>query len=197
MTLLRFELWLTLVLIKTKVMAKYEDSHLNQLYNQHINAKYSYLQYLRETYLPKVAEETQGYVVDTQHWAYPYLFPSKSRSSNDQCKALYKKLALLIHPDKCKDSFAHEIFTLITEDYNCDDLDKLHDLDIFYQDHGSFEFYLKQRLPEKTKEEQIKQWECEVWFQWQQQDSLIRKILISPEELQQREKERSTDVKEL
>lgn len=179
------------------------DTHLKHLHQQYIDAKHAYLSYLRHVSIPKISEETANYVWDTQHWGYRYMFPKlgdirdvqdkEKEPPSQQCKELYRKLVLLVHPDKCQHPISADIFKEITEAYNCNDVSTLQHFDIFYQQHGSFETYTKDTNVKISKEEEINIWEKQLWFQWLQPDSLVKKVFISPEELSLREKERLLD----
>lgn len=173
-----------------------EDPHLQHLHQQYIDAKHAYLSYLRQVSLDKISQETVDYVWDTQHWGYRYFFPAQPKEKeepNPQCKELYRKLVLLVHPDKCHHPSSADIFNEITDAYNSNNTKKLQKIDDFYRQHGSLETYTQDNNVEISKEDEIKIWESQLWFQWLQPNSFLKKVFISPQELSQREKERSTD----
>ncbi len=156
------------------------DSEELNLHSKLVEAEYEYMNYLRDKKLPEFTKETQNYVWDKTHWYYKYIFPEKNDNcdlndccdSNDCCgsnqnndaklqKKLYKKLTLICHPDKCEKSWAIDVFKLINEANQCNDLDLLKKLNNHWDTYKNFENY---QIIEK--EIFIKKCKLELWYLW-------------------------------
>ena len=172
---------------------------LDNLYHDYIKAKHKYMSALRGIKIPEFLDETQDYVWDVDHPYYRLFFTSikscPSQQHSQEIKDLYKKLALLVHPDKCKADWAERIFNLITIAYNNGSIDQLQELDQYYNKEESFDGFSlpsssSSSCPDQEKEE-LKVWENQVWFLWQDPKSFVRKVLVPPHKLVRRQKKRS------
>lgn len=164
-----------------------------ELYQKFINAKYDYISYIRQKQLPKFLEEVKDYVWYKDHWAYGVWHPDSpagiiddeldckagSDNANSDLKQLYYKLSKITHPDKCVELWAQQIFVIINEAYNKNNYEKLKEISDHWDKHNTFEFY----LDDISKVEVIKSWTSECWYDWfNNPDSLLKQVLISPQE---------------
>ena len=129
-----------------------------QLNNKIIDAIYEYLDYVRIPWCRKLLEETKDCYVNSDHAYAKFLGPIHGRfiknkkepeelskelefdigDKSEETSIIFRKLALLFHPDKRKEPWAHKIFTRIGEYYNKNDLQGLKMLQQHWLDHGDF-----------------------------------------------------------
>ncbi|BCS83497.1 DnaJ super family protein [Cotonvirus japonicus] len=170
-----------------------------KLYNEYINAKYNYINHLKNQLTHQFILETKDLVWDETHWAIGTFLKSKnpsdyknSNSDNTELKTLYKKLSMICHPDKCSESWATKIFVLVNELYTNSNIAKLKELLNIYENQGSFAAYIDSEDILIDKETQIKCWESQLWYVWLSPvadtnlRNLLKDILITPEEYNKR-----------
>ena len=162
---------------------RFNDPHGEQLYDIMINAQFEYYQHLRNKLIPIFIRETQGLVIDTTHWEYEYLFPSKenkylSPSEEEKLKNIYRSLSILCHPDKCNFSWANDIFILLNEAYNTKNIDVMQELNNYWTAHKTFENFKIVSEDHGVKAELIHKWRNEFWYRWFVPGSIIREIFI-------------------
>lgn len=161
------------------------------LYQRMIDAQYEYMKFIRVAWSEKFSQETKDYVWDSGHWAYKYfrtdVTPQESSMPDPELKILYRKLSLYVHPDKCTEPWANEIFIKINRAYKKGNLEKLQKLNDHWELHETFKNYT---IKEKSKEKMIKRWSSELWFQWFSPGTLLKDCFISPDEYKRRLEER-------
>lgn len=182
-----------------------EDQHLNTLYDNMINSRYEYLKYLEKIYIPKFNEEAKGLVLDTTHEYYKYLFGINEYNKNNEnnenhenyekCKQIYHKLALIAHPDKCKEEWSDKIFQIINDYFTKCDLINLEKLFDHWTKYQSFTNYETGKIP--TRKERILLFERSLWYLWYNNDYIIKKLFITPEELVIKENKLNNRIKQL
>ncbi|AGF85003.1 superfamily protein [Moumouvirus goulette] len=145
-------------------------SELEILYQNYIKAKYEYLKKFSEKAIPQFISETKDYVWDKDHHLYNYINNIPIHKPDENIKNLYKKLAILFHPDKCNESWSCEIFQLVNESYLKNDFNKLNELDEFYNKHKTFDNYFSDDNSLDLLK-QIKKMESEVWYIWTSPDA--------------------------
>ena len=133
-----------------------------ELHQKMIDARLEYLKYMRTKLIPLFEETTKNFVWNREHVMYKYYFPpaeEKKRPEISDIKKIYKELALVTHPDKCKKDGAEDNFAYIQSLYdngNVEELQKLYDS---YIRTGQIE------IPD-AKESEIRRIESEIWYQW-------------------------------
>lgn len=168
------------------------DSIEIELQEKFINAQYDYINYLRKKQLSKFLEEVRDYVWDDNHWAYKIWHPSDSiitinadldGQDGQDIKQLYYKLTKITHPDKCDELWSAYMFIIINEAYNKNNYKKLKEISNYWDEHNTFEFYINNT----PKKDIIHLWINEAWYDWfNNPDSLLREVLISPQEYEKR-----------
>ncbi len=175
------------------------------LYSKMINAEYEYYQYLREKELPIFKENTKNYMFNETHYMYKYYFPQKNintdnievaESTDNQKdshqKELYHKLCLICHPDKCKESWAENIFKLVQESYESNKMIILEKIYDYYIDNGTLENF------DSTVTEKEKFINCckhELWYLWITNDQMLKEILIPVEKYKEILKEKNKELR--
>nr|AEX62414.1 hypothetical protein mv_R209 [Moumouvirus Monve] len=177
-------------------------SNLENLYQNYIKAKYEYLKKFSEKAIPQFISETKDYVWDKDHHLYTCINNTSIHNPDRDTKNLYKKLAILCHPDKCKESWSSKIFQLINESYLKNDFNKLNELNIYYDENKTFNNYFNDYNGELDLLKQIKKIESEVWYIWTSPEAdinyrnILKDILIPMKEYEKRCQERLTKLQE-
>ncbi len=153
----------------------------------------------------------QGKTWDTTHLAYPYYFcsgPNEQASQTDpfakeldghddgddgeddvEAKALYKHLCLVLHPDRCKDANATSMFQFVQQRWNERDINTLR----WLKEHLSKGEVASIDTLLRTIQQQrdITSWKKETCYMWfVANDTTLQQMLVSPEELAERQARR-------
>jgi hypothetical protein len=97
---------------------------------------------------------------------------------NDSCiSKLYKKLALICHPDKCLEKWGDMIFIMINNAYKNKNIQCLETLNSHWEKYMSFDNY--NNFDVKKELEKLK---SEMWYKWYYEDNYICKEMLIPED---------------
>jgi hypothetical protein len=124
------------------------------------------------------------------HEYYKYYFNVenniKEYDHSDECKKIYKKLALICHPDKGTKS--EHIMKIINKAYEHNDIKILKKLDECWEKDNSFDNYKDDidEHKELTKIDQINLWKRETWYLWYSNDFILRQIFVPQNVLAER-----------
>jgi len=163
-----------------------------KLYDAKIKAEYEYVKYLESKKKAQFHEETKDHVYNTEHWYYKMII-SKQLANNNQteiasvtkadvdndCKALYKKLSIICHPDKCHEEWATKMSSIINKAYEENDKIKLDELNTYFETHSTFADY---DVIDYVKE--INSMKSQYWYQWYYDNHIIKDLYVSPSDLE-------------
>ena len=137
------------------------DHKARDLHDRLIDIEYEFLSHIKPTLSAKFIEDTTDYVWDDTHFQYEsIIFPTveEKKPINPTQKQLYMNLVLLCHPDKCNRSWAHELFSLLGNANEKNDIAFMEKMQTYYELHKSFDGFILQHFEEiKKKMETEKQ----------------------------------------
>lgn len=174
----------------------------NVLKETMINATYDYLLHIRTPWMMRMIKETVGLIVDDTHFLYQFAIQTHNISNEEKLElgVLYRKLALGFHPDKCKEIWSQDVFTLINKFHvegNLPGLIQFEEILNDFQltnnwDHIRIQSMLTiqnsdsdSTIPSNPtiiqKEELINLWKTQNWYLWCIGDEGVRSLFVTPE----------------
>lgn len=128
------------------------------------------------------------------------------KQASEETSALFKKLILATHPDKCSERWAETITKWIVQLYEKNDYERMKELDQYWESYHSFADYTPDEpnlvfsymqegqwnlMTKKQKEEAIKHIESSIWYIWYKSpDHYIHEIFLPKSVIEQKQKEK-------
>lgn len=136
----------------------YLDQKAQDLHSKLINAEYEYLSHIRPILTAKFLEETRNYIWDDTHSGYESVtFPvaNVEKKPAPKQKQLYMSLVLLCHPDKCTSPWAHEVFSLLNNANEQNNIELIEKMYHHYEQYKSFDTFILQHLEDLKKAHEL------------------------------------------
>lgn len=181
------------------------DEEEQRLYAEIVEASYRYFSYIKPRWMEKAAQDTKDLVIDFDHVLSEIYFPNPSKQKmpfleeyeteiskkddEEELCNIFRRLSLILHPDKCKDEYANDLFIRVRECFEKKDLQSLKK----FENKIRCGYTLQQLTIEKIlndKQRFVEECKKYLWYKWVIGDTIIRDILITREELEKRKGKR-------
>lgn len=187
---------------KTPTTSDTPEELTRRLYADMVTAEFNYLRHIRQIELVNFERDTRGFVVDTDHQCYRWFFPGQKevgslpvemvatahiKKLDEVTKGYYRKLILLVHPDKCQDTSASDLFLQLQAAHDAGDSAAITNMFNYWTTHKTLQGYELMTL-----NQQIMQWKNEVWYQFRygSMKNQWQEVFLSPEKLLQAQHQR-------
>lgn len=161
-----------------------DDEEEHRLRRISIESELALLLCMKKKYEQKFNDDTKDLIIDTTHWLYNILYSVKSNplekdnpppKDNPKNKKMFKKLSLIIHPDKCKKKWAIKMWHTLTNAYESDDFLFIQEIDVYWETHHNFTNFQSSYDNTKT----IKKLKASSWYQWHFNEFGFREMFVS------------------
>lgn len=172
-------------------MGKTGQLHKKMLHAQNMafEAEYEYIKHIRSTKIQEFQNETKDLIINKYNMYYCCYFGYQNSDiqiepiflrDDKSVSELYKRLALICHPDKCIHKWGEKIFKIINDAQSKNDIHTLENLWNYWEEHESFELYKPNN--NKNKKDELEFWKREFWYLWFiSNDQMFKKLFIDKE----------------